>query len=60
MEDLCRIMMENIAEEFGGFCEEERRKILYYICRVEHERFPDNAIIEQLRVDYLKKGMTGR
>ncbi len=60
MEDLCRIMMENIEEEFGGFCEEERRKILYYICRVEHERFPDNAIIEQLRVDYLKKGMTGR
>ena len=31
------------------------KKILYFICRTQHELYPNNAVIEDLRVEYLKK-----
>lgn len=52
---LARIMTDNIRSEFDGFSEEELQRILYYICRIQHERHPECAPIEILRVDYLKK-----
>lgn len=57
LDELSQIMQDNISDQFDQFDEKEMKKILYYICRVEHEKFPENHIIEQLRVEYLKKEM---
>lgn len=55
LEQLGNIMRQNIEEEFGGFDEQELYAIMYYICRVEHEKHPENRAIEMLRTDYLKE-----
>ena len=47
-------MRQNIEEEFQGFDESEMYAVMYYICRLEHERHPENTAIERLRNDYLK------
>lgn len=57
LNELSGIMAENISGEFSGFDDKEMVRILYYICRVMQERFPENNIIEQLRSGYLKKEM---
>ncbi|MCI9077965.1 MAG: DUF87 domain-containing protein [Lachnospiraceae bacterium] len=57
LKELGGIMSANVAGEFTGFDNKEMVKILYYICRVMQERFPENNIIEQLRSGYLKKEM---
>ena len=54
-EQLADIMTNNVRQEFDDFSNEEIRKILYYICRTQHELHPENKIIERLRVEYLKK-----
>ena len=41
--------------EFADFNEEEQYAIMYYICRIEHEKHPDNAAIELLRTKYLRE-----
>lgn len=57
LEELYNVMKNNIVSEFSGFSDDEMKQILYYICRIEHERFPENTAIEKLRVNYLKKEM---
>ncbi len=52
---LSKIAVENIRSEFEGFDDNEMKKILYFICRTQHELYPNNAVIEELRVEYLKK-----
>lgn len=53
LEQFYRIVVENIKEEFRDFDKQELHKIIYYICRIEHEKYPDNKPIEDLR-GYLK------
>ena len=53
LEELSNIISQNIQEEFAGFDGRELLSIIYYICRIEHEKYPDNTAIEQLRIDYL-------
>ena len=48
-------MKQNIAEEFKGFNDQELYSIMYYICRIEHEKYPENTAIELLRTEYLKE-----
>lgn len=55
MEQLCDIMLANINNEFEEFSHEEMLKIMYYVCRIQHELYPEYALIEQLRVNYLKE-----
>ena len=55
VEELCEIMILNIKPEFNGFSKDELEKITYFICRIEHELYPDNEVIEMLRVNYLKR-----
>ena len=55
LEELSQIIKQNISQEFAGFIEAELLKIIYYVCRVEHEKHPENMAIEQLRVEYLKE-----
>lgn len=57
LEQLYTIMKDNVISEFMGFSDSEMKLIMYYICRIEHERFPSNTAIEQLRINYLKKEM---
>ena len=54
---LAKIAIDNIRSEFDGFDDNEMKKILYYICRTQHELYPNNAVIETLRVEYLKRGV---
>lgn len=60
LEQLSEVMMSNLKAEFEEFSREEMLGILYYVCRIQHERFPENKVIEQLRVDYLKKQVMHR
>lgn len=55
LEQLAAIMSQNLEEEFSGFDQQEMLLILYYICRIEHEKHPENQAIEQLRTEYLKE-----
>ena len=55
LRELAEIVASNLREEFADFNARELLKIMYYVCHSEHERYPDNPIIEQLRVDFLKK-----
>jgi hypothetical protein len=55
LEELGEIMRQNIEDVFEGFDEQEMYSILYYICRIEHEKHPENAEIEMLRTEYLKE-----
>lgn len=55
LEELGNRMRQNIEGEFSGFDVEEQYAILYYICRIEHEKHPENAAIELLRTKYLRE-----
>lgn len=55
LEELAGIMRQNMEGEFADFNEEEQYAIMYYICRIEHEKHPDNAAIELLRTKYLRE-----
>lgn len=55
LEELSNIISQNIGEEFADFDERELLSIMYHICRIEHEKHPDNIAIEQLRTDYLRE-----
>ncbi|MCI9083410.1 MAG: DUF87 domain-containing protein [Lachnospiraceae bacterium] len=54
LEQLGNIMKQNIEGEFCGFDDWELYAIMYYICRIEHEKHPENTAIELLRKDYLQ------
>lgn len=51
---LAEIATGNIQSEFPGFNQTELQQILYYICRIMHERFPEKGVIEELRENYLR------
>jgi len=55
LSDLCEIMISNIQMQFENFNEDEMLKILYYVCRIEHELYPKHQLIEKLRVEYLRE-----
>lgn len=55
LEQLSSIMIQNIEDEFSEFDKQELYAILYYICRIEHEKYPENTAIELLRTEYLRK-----
>ena len=57
LSELADIAINNIREEFPSFDMAELSKILYYACLIAHEKYPDNNIIESLRIDYLSKEM---
>lgn len=54
LDELSRIMYQNIEDEFVDFDKDEVYAIMYFICRIEHEKHPDNTAIEALRINYLK------
>lgn len=47
-------MEQNIEGQFSNFTHEELRRVLYYMCRIQHELFPDNPLIEKVRTECLK------
>lgn len=55
LEQLNEIMVANLKPEFEGFSDEEMLKVMYYVCRIQHELYPQYHEIERLRVDYLKE-----
>lgn len=55
LNELAEIIAVNLRDEFSSFNATELKKIIYYVCLSEHERYPDNEIIQQLREDFLKK-----
>ena len=55
LEELYRIIRQNITEEFADFDEQELFAIVYSICMIEHEKHPDNKAIEQLKTECLRK-----
>lgn len=55
LDQMSAIMIQNIESEFEEFCRDELYAIMYYICRIEHERYPDNAEIELLRTEHLRE-----
>ena len=55
LSSLCEIMLSNIQTEFESFNRNEMLKILYYVCRIEHELYPKHQLIEKLRVEYLRE-----
>lgn len=57
LDELEEIIANNIKNDFNGFDRNEIKKIMYYLCRIEHEKFPENKIIERLRVEHLRKEM---
>lgn len=57
LEELSSIILQNIEEEFSEFDKKELYAIMYYICRIEHEKHPENAAIELLRTKYLREKM---
>jgi hypothetical protein len=54
-EEIINIMRQNIKDEFEGFDDSELDAIMYHICRIEHEKYPENKTIEKLRNEYLKE-----
>lgn len=57
LEQLSIIMGQNIEEEFADFTTQELYAVMYYICRIEHEKHPENTAIELLRTQYLRERM---
>lgn len=55
LSELSEIMISNLQGEFSGFNSMEMLSILYYVCRIEHELYPKNQLIEKLRVEYLRE-----
>lgn len=54
LSQLSNIMCQNIQEEFADFNDSELLAVLYYICRIEHEKHPQNKEIEMMRMRYLR------
>lgn len=54
IEELGDLMLSNISNEFPEFSTEEQGKICYYICRKANEVFPEDTIIENVRVYYFQ------
>ena len=54
LDELSQIMYQNIEDEFADFDKNEIYAIMYFVCRIEHEKHPENAAIEALRTNYLK------
>ncbi|SDB55424.1 AAA-like domain-containing protein [Ruminococcaceae bacterium FB2012] len=54
-EEVAFKMRDNIRNELSLLDDNELLSALYYICRTEHEKYPDNTAIEAVRVDYLKE-----
>ncbi|MCI9175331.1 MAG: ATP-binding protein [Lachnospiraceae bacterium] len=54
LDELASIMEQNIEGQFSNFTHEELRRVLYYMCRIQHELFPDNPLIEKVRTECLK------
>ena len=54
-EEVAFKMRDNIRNELSQLDDNELLSALYYICRTEHEKYPDNTAIEAVRVDYLKE-----
>ncbi len=46
LRELAEIVANNLHEEFADFNEREILKIMYYVCRSEHECYPDNESAE--------------
>lgn len=55
LSQLSSIMCQNIRDEFTGFDDSELFAVLYYICRIEHEKHPENKVIEMIRTRYLRE-----
>ena len=55
LDQLGSIMRKNIEKEFNEFDDQELYAIMYYICRIEHEKHPENKAIELLRTHYLRE-----
>ena len=55
LSELSVIMISNLQAEFQGFNSKEMLSVLYYVCRIEHELYPDDKVIEKLRVEYLRE-----
>lgn len=55
LDELSKIMIANLQDEFSGFDSNEMLSILYYVCRIEHEMYPKYQLIEKLRVEYLRE-----
>lgn len=48
LNELIIIAQNNIKDEFEDFTELEMKRIIYYICHIQHEKFPENRTIEQM------------
>lgn len=55
LEQLYQTMRQNLSLEFSEFDEQEMMSIIYYVCRLEHEKHPENNEIEQLRIEFLRE-----
>ena len=55
LSELSGIMISNLQAEFLDFNSAEMHTILYYVCRIEHELYPEHSLIEKLRVEYLRE-----
>ena len=55
LSELSGIMISNLQAEFSDFNSDEMHAILYYVCRIEHELYPEHNLIEKLRVEYLRE-----
>ena len=55
LDKLAEVAVMNIRNEFEEFSDKEMKKILYFICRTQHELHPECRTIEALRTEYLKK-----
>lgn len=55
LEQLYQTMRQNLNLEFSEFDEQEMMSIIYYVCRLEHEKHPENNEIEQLRIEFLRE-----
>lgn len=55
LSELSGIMISNLQAEFLDFNSAEMQAILYYVCRIEHELYPEHSLIEKLRVEYLRE-----
>lgn len=56
IEELGGIMLSNVKTIFPGFSDDEIGKICYYVCRKAHELYPENEEIENVRVNFFKRG----
>lgn len=56
VDELIIIAQNNIKDEFQNFTEQEIKQILFYICHIQHEKFPENRAIEQMERKLKREG----